>query len=397
MKRIRNILAVLIGAFLIVFLCACFAETGDQDPTSEPELTLGELPDYSDAHAEDAPYIVFSSDLEPISEERIEKVRQAFYMMRYNSAYEAQTSYWTEKGLEGKDLHNKAQDIAIQSANYYKAILLNYENFEYTDHFSYLSQYCARYYGTIGGCEIISIHSLIEKEMTLELGGVKITNPNTFYMFACKGEEMIPLAEAYEMEWLDPIHLLLISKRNADFNSYWAEGPEISKPDYSYIKYVGDLEEISDEMIEEIETAMYNDMYEEAYSSCIRSNTEMYGKFYSEDKIKELSAWTASISGYSSHAYFMENTNSRYDGWRYYGIIGGYAVFADVEATHNTKYYHLGGYEIGFGNGAEMWVYSSDTGITELEEAYNKGMLTDSDIAKISERHEAYHDYLANK
>ena len=65
MKRVKAILTVIFISAFAVLLCACFSERESGDASTAPELTLGALPDYSDAHAEDAPYIVFSSDLEP--------------------------------------------------------------------------------------------------------------------------------------------------------------------------------------------------------------------------------------------------------------------------------------------------------------------------------------------
>jgi hypothetical protein len=40
-----------------------------------------------------------------------------------------------------------------------------------------------------------------------------------------------------------------------------------------------------------------------------------------------------------------------------------------------------------------MWVYSTDSGVVEFKEAYERGLLTDADIAKIADRHEAYENY----
>lgn len=384
-------------AFLIVLaflLLSCSGETGVDITTADPELTLGELPDYSDAHAEDAPYIVFSSELEPISAERIEEVRQAIYMMLYHSEYEAQTEVLKKTGLEGNALHFKAQELAIQFAKRHKNTILTADNLIYNDRLSYVGRYTARYYGTISGCEIISLHSLVEKESSLELGGVKIEDNNPFYIFVCKGEEVLSLSEAYGKGWLTPIDILLISKRNSDFNAYWKKNFAENKTEYSYVKFVDDLEDIPDELIAEIEARLYADAYEESYKDDLESYREEFGGIYSEAKIEGISAWFATIRGISAHEYFMERTNSDSSGWRYYGIIGGFAIFADVGFTDMVTEYHLGEYEIGFGNGTKMWVYSSEIGIIEIDDAYQRGLLTDADAAKIYERHTAYNEYI---
>lgn len=394
MKRLKAILAVIFISALAILLCACFSERESGDASSAPELTLGALTDYSDAHAEDAPYIVFSSDLEPIAAERIEEVRQAFYRMIYKNEVDAQTAFLKKTGLEGNEIENAAQNSAVELALRGKSTLLNRENLEIDDSLSRVNLYTSRYYGTVGGCEIISVHSFTEKESSIELGGVKIANPTPFFVYVCRGEEMIPLGEAYEKEWLTAIDVLLISKRNSDFNSYWKANYADKKTDYSYVKFTDDLEDISDEMIAEIEARMYTDAYEERYNAEFENYTERYGGIYSEEKIDAACSWFAAISGYTSHDYFMENSNSDLIGWRYYGIVSGYAVFAKAGPSQVVTRFDLGGNEIVFGTGTEMWVYSRDSGIVEIKEAYDKGLLTDADIAKIAERHGAYEDYI---
>lgn len=396
MKRIKAILAVIFISALAIFLCACFSERESGDASSAPELTLGALTDYSDAHAEDAPYIVFSSDLEPIAAERIEEVRQAFYRMIYKNEVDAQTAFFEKTESEGIDIEieSAAQNSAVELALRGKSTLLNRENLEIDDSLSYVNLYTSRYYGTVGGCEIISIHSFTEKESVITLGGVDIKNSTPFYVFVCRGEEMIPLAEAYEKEWLTAIDVLLISKRNSDFNSYWKANYADKKTDYSYVKFTDDLEDLSDEMIAEIEACMYTDAYEERYNAEFENYTERYGGIYSEEKIDATCSWFAAISGYTSHDYFMENSNSDLIGWRYYGIVSVYAVFAKAGPSQAVTRFELGGNEIVFGTGSEMWVYSRDSGIVEIKEAYEKGLLTDADIAKIAERHGAYEDYI---
>ncbi len=398
MKRVRIILAVILIAVLAALLCACFAERDNEDSSTAPELTLGALSDYSDAHAEDAPYIVFSSDLEPIAAERIEAVRQAFYRMIYKDEVEAQTAFFEKTESEGIDIEieSAAQNTAAELALRGKSALMNPEDVTMNDALAYVRRYSARYYGTVGGCEIISVHSFTEKESTITLGGVTITNSTPFYVFACRGEEMISLAEAYEKEWLTPIDILLISKRNSDFNTYWKANYADKKTEYSYVKFADDLEDISDEMIEDIEARMHTDAYEERYNAAFEKYTERYGGIYSEEKIDTICSWYAAISGNSSHEYFMENTNTDQIGWRYYGIIGGYSVFAKVATTDNVGRYQLGEYEIEFANGAEMWIYSTETGKVELDEAYKNGLLSEADIAKICERHTAYYEYIKN-
>ncbi len=388
MKTIKMTICLAFVTALAFLLLSCSGVAGGENTTAEPELTLGELPDYSDAHAENAPYIVFSSDLEPISEDRIEQVRKSFYSILYKSEYAILKELYDD---------DKALSLAEQYANGYKSTLMNPDNLLYDDYYTWVCNFAARYYGTVGGCEIICFAAFIDREIVYELGSVKIESPNPCYLFACKEKELIPLAEAYEKEWLTAVDILLISKRNRDFNTYWEENCSNFEAGRSYVKYIPELEDLSEEMMNEIYGYMYPDVREKIYSSMVDNLNATYGDKYSAEKIEAIASFGAETAEKQALYSFLRKANTRYSGWRYYGIIGGYAVFAEVALTNNVKQYNLGEYEIRFGNGAEMWIYSTETGKVELEEAYKNGLLTDGDIAKISERHEAYDNYIFKK
>ncbi len=385
MKTIKMTIFIAVLTVLTFLLLSCSGEAGGEITTAEPELTLGELPDYSDAHAENVPYIVFSSDLEPISDERMDQVRKSFYSIVYKSDYAILKELYDD---------DKALNLAEQNANSRKASLMNPENLLYDDYYTWVCNYASRYYGTVNGCEIIWFSTFIDRATEYELGGVTLESSNPFYIYVCREKEFIPLAEAYEREWLEPVDILLISKRNSDFNSYWEENYADPEPGYSYVKYIPELEELTDEKIEEIYDYLYSDVWAESYSSAVKYMKDTYGDKYSSDKLEALAYFRAETALQSSRYNFLRATNTRDSGWRYYGIIGGYAVFAEVGFADSVRYYRLGEYTISFANTAEMWVYSTEHGKVEIDEAYKNGLLTDADIAKISERHEAYHNYI---
>lgn len=385
MKTIKMTLLFAVLTALAFLLLSCSGDVAGESITTEPELTLGELPDYSDAHAEDAPYIVFSADLEPISEDRIDRVRRSFYSILYKSEYAILKEIYDD---------DKALQLAEQYANGGKFALMNSENLLYNDYYTWICNYIARYYGTVGGCEIICISTFIDRESVYEIGGVTIESPSPIYLFVCKEKEMIPLGEAYEKEWLTPLDILLIAKRNLDFNSYWEENYSDFKAGRSYVKYIPELEDLTDEMMDEIYGYLYSGVWEETYSTVVDSLNTTYGDKYSAEKIEAIASHRAEIAEKGALYSFLRNTNTHYNGWRYYGIIGGYAVFAEVADSTDTKTYRLGDSVISFAFGTEMWVYSTAAGKVELAEAYGNGLLTDADIAKISERHEAYQNYI---
>ncbi len=397
MKAIKMTLIFALLTALTFLLLSCSGEAGGEITTAEPELTLGELPDYSDAHAEDAPYIVFSSDLEPISEERFEAVRRSLYNMLYQSDIDFQSEVLKDSGLDREAMLQKIGQVEQQYVSLYEAILLNPKNQPHEDWFYLICNYAARYYGTVNGCEIICLASFIDRSTLYELGGVKIESPNPIYLFVCKEKEMIPLLEAYEKEWLAPIDILLISKRNRDFNAWWEENGTRDLSERTYVKYIPELEDLSDEMIEEIYEYLYSDIWEESYSSMISYLKTTYGENISAEKIEAQSAFNAENLERSAEYYFFRYPNSHSIGWRYYGIIGGYVVLAEVESTDNVKIYKLGEYSVRFSNGAEMWIYSAEKGMIEIDEAFKNGLLTEADVSLIHARHQAYEEYIRNK
>lgn len=378
---------------IFCFLCSCGGEP-ETPETSAPELILGELPDYSDSHAEDAPYPVFSSDLEPISSERFEEVRQVLYKMLYQSELDIQCELLKDSGLDDDEVFQKAFWAASQYETLYNAIIMNPDNQLYDDYYTWLCDYAARYYGTVNGCEIICLATFIDRESVYELGGVKIESPNPIYLFVCKEKEMLSLAEAYEKEWLTAIDILLIAKRNCDFNAYWAKNDLDDRSANTYEKYIPELEDLSEEKIAEIFDYLYSDIWAESYSSIVSYLHNTYGENYNAEKVEAQAAFNAEMSERSAQYSFFRYANTDPIGWRYYGIIGGYVVFAEVDSTDAVKNYHLGEYQISFGNGAEMWIYSSEVGIIEIDDAYQSGLLTDADAAKIYERHNAYNEYI---
>ncbi len=397
MKTIKMTICLAFVTALAFLFLSCSGVAGGEITTAESELTLGELPDYSDAHAENAPYIVFSSDLEPLSEERFKTVRQSLYSMLYQSDIDFQSELLKDSDLDGDALLQKADQVAQQYQSLYKSIIMHPDNLLYDDYYTRVCSFVSRYYGTVNGCEIICLASFIDRKTVYEIGGVRIESQNPIYLFACKEKEMIPLAEAYENEWLTPVDILLISKRNRDFNAWWEENDTRDPSEHTYVKYIPELEELSDEMISEIYDHLYSDVWEDSYSSMVSHLQTTYGEGISLEKLEAQAAFNAELQERSAEYHFFRYPNSHSIGWRYYGIIGGYAVFTEVATTNNVKQYNLGEYEIGFGNGAEMWIYSTETGKVELEEAYKNGLLTDADIAKISERHEAYDNYIFKK
>ncbi|MBQ3227327.1 MAG: hypothetical protein IJB43_01955 [Clostridia bacterium] len=389
MKTIKMTILSAIVTALTFLLLSCSGEAGGEITTAEPELTLGELPDYSDAHAEDAPYIVFSSDLEPISEERFEKVRQALYNMLYQNDIDFQYEQFKDSDLDNAAL--------LQYASLYKSILMNPNNQPYDDYFTLICNYVGRYYGTVNGCEIVCLASFIDKHTVCELGGVKIESKNPIYLFACKDKEMIPLEEAYEKEWLAPTDILLIAKRNRDFNEWWEENGTQDLSARTYVKYIPELEDLSDEVIAEIYDYLYSDIREESYASMVSYLQSTYGERISSEKIEAHAAFNAEIQERSAEYSFFRYPNSHSMGWRYYGIIGGYVILAEVEPTDNVKVYKLGEYEIKFSNGAQMWVYSAEKGMIEIDEAFKQGLLTEADVSIIQARYTAYEEYLRKK
>ncbi len=337
-----------------------------------------------------AHYPIFTPDLEPISDEMIEEVRNAWYSMVYASEYEAYSKYYEAGNFSEEDKVNGATNAATSSAERYASLLFS-PNKE--DHFR------GRYYGIISDCVIFAFNTYLEEEYNyITLGRTTILNDNAFYLLVYKDGVIKTVQDAYSEGWLNAADAEKIKERHDKFNrfGYWKTEENLV---YSYAKFVSDLENISDDKIEQINKALFRDRYKTRYDEW--ENDKIYKTMYNDTRrTKELYALEAyNYAKAASNAFVMErgeNSDSFEESFRYYGTFGSSVIWAEVGDTHEATEYDLEGLKLFFSTGASVKVYRQGE-ILDPQTAFDKGMISIDDVSKLYERYLNYESYLISK
>ena len=250
---------------------------GSPSDTSELTDDSYKIPE---EHIENAPYFIFSPDLEPISAEKIEEIRGAFYQLVYDIEYQVvyestqMTPYYAndqEKAVQVSKIN------ADHNAKKYQALVFS-DNAE--------NHNTVRYYGTIEGYIILMMNTTLPDEYNvMKLGEESISNPTSFYLYAYKNQFFMPLEELYADSEISASGIELIAERHNEFNSAWKE----QEAKYYYPKFTADLEELSDETINEIGDCFYNQAFEDMsrYQKDYEDMKKHHGG-YGERRIREM-------------------------------------------------------------------------------------------------------------
>ncbi len=359
-------------------------------PGNNPGTTAESTYDLPPDEEGKAHYPIFTPDLEPISDEMIEEVRNAWYSMVYASEYEAYSKYYEAENFSEEDKVNGATNAATSSAERYESLLFS-PNKE--DHFR------GRYYGIISDCVIFAFNTYLEEEYNyITLGRTTILNDNAFYILAYKDGIIKTVQDAYSAGWLNAADAEKIKERHDKFNrfGYWITEENLV---YSYAKFVSDLENISDDKIEQINKALFRDRYKTRYAEW--ENDKVYKTMYNDTrKTKERYALEAYNSATAaSDAFIMErgeSSDSFEESFRYYGTFGSSVIWAEVGDTHEATEYDLEGLKFFYSTGASIKVYCQGE-ILDPQTAFNKGMISIDDAAKLYERYLNYESYLISK
>ena len=129
-----------------------------------------------------------------------------------------------------------------------------------------------------------------------------------------------------------------------------------------------------------------NDAYE-------KWSLDAYIARYSEDKAAEAIKEAYRSMGYDPHRFFND---SKFKEYHYYGKVGG-KVFIAAERTAKISFtaYDIADCRFVYtvvGSGPLVY---ADGVVTELSEAYRKGIVTDAEVAEMHERYLAYYYYFA--
>ena len=342
--------------------------------------TLTEKDEYTipDKHIENAPYFIFSDDLEPISAEKINEARNAWYQIIYDHYYNIYYNSYASKPLYANDkelLIKHSVMAANEQAEKYRDMLFG-NTIE--DHFR------CRYYATINGYIIFAFNTYLENEYNLmTVGSVSISNPTSFYILAYGDGEIVLLDEAYKSKWLSDSDISVIAERHKAFNEAWSD----EKETYDYLQFVQDLEPISDAKMAEVRDAVYEKYYTESYERNLGALREEAYQ-YSDREAKEDSALGAHNSGvHYSEQFFNAYEEILQYHYRYYGIINDCVILVTYGSGEEFPVIlEIAGYTFTFPVNYKFEVFT-DNGFITVVEAYESGLLKKSDIQKLYERH----------
>ena len=350
------------------------------------ETTTESRIDIPEEHSANASYPIFTPDLEPISDEMIGKVKEAWYQLVYDSEYEAYSKYYEAGNFSEKDKISGATKAATSTAERYVSLLFS-PNKE--DHFR------GRYYGTINNCIILAFNTYLEGEYNvIALGNTVIKNDNSFYIFAYRDGVIKTVKEAYTDEWLKDEDIQKIKERHGQFNDY-AYWEDDAKPSYSYAKFIADLEEIPDDTIEEINNILFEKKFEFGYS--LWKDDRTYKLMYDQRKVKEMYAQEAYVLATEYAKQFIKDQNeslaSYEESFRYYGTFSGKVIWANVSDMTAVTQFTLNGLYFFYSTQTTHYVYVNGE-VMDLMDAYEKGLLTNGDVINLYYRYCVYNAYI---
>lgn len=349
--------------------------------------TEGTTVDTPTEHAENPSYPIFTPDLEPISDEMIAELKDVWYQKVYAAEYAASLKLYAETPFSDQQKEEDSKKLGQIKAEKYKALLFS-PNRE--DHFR------GRYYGTIADCVIFAINTYLEDEYNvITLGRTSIVNDTSIHIFAYKDGVIKTVEVAYSEGWLNDADASKIKERHDKFNAYkyW----EVEEaPAYYYAKFVSDLEEISDEKIDQINNTLFRERYENKFS--LWASDREYAIMYENTRrIKEeyacLAYSSAKNAGNAFIPYKEETLKSFEESFRYYGTFGNCVIWAEVGDTNDMTEYDLEFYKFSYSNGAVIKVYNNGR-IYDLKEAFDKGILDIDNVRKLYHRYLTYESYL---
>ena len=349
--------------------------TESQDNNAEQE---------SNAH-----YPMFTPDLEPISDDTVAELKAVWYKMVYDAEYEAYSKFYElQSNLYKKQMESVCILTAENHANEYASILFSTKK---EDHFR------GRYYGTISDCVIFAINTyLVDEYNIITLGQTSIVNDYSFHIFAYKDGVIKTVETAYSDGWLNTTDAEKIKERHNKFNAYgyW----KLDEPkEYTYAKFVSDLEEISDKKIEQINNVLFRNRYEKELILFATKNPEIQ-KIYSNRRAKEIYARQSYYPAKATSNAFVVGTKTMehfINSFRYYGTFGNCVIWAEVGDTEAVTEYDLDGIKLFFSNGAVIRVYRNGK-IYDLQDAFANGILDIDNARKLYHRYLTYEAYLVS-
>ena len=156
---------------------------------------------------------------------------------------------------------------------------------------------------------------------------------------------------------------------------------------YTYPMFVDDLEPLTAEEMIKINEAYIQYSYEYLYKI-------YYSRYQNKDGIDDAEkaareAARKEADNKRKHTFFNEKY---YLNYKYYGMFNNCAVLVIEGSLSIETEYKLAGYVFGFGNSANMYAYK-DGKMYDLSDAFDMGLLSDSDIENVYARHTKYWEF----
>ena len=338
-------------------------------------------------HAENPSYPIFTPDLEPISNEMIAELKEVWYNKVYAAEYAAYSKYYASRSdLTDQQKENSSIIIAQDHANFFTSILFSTKK---EDHFQ------GRYYGTISDCVIFAINTYLEDEYNvITIGKTSIINDYSFHIFAYKDGIVKAIETAYSDGWLNADDAEKIRERHNKFNAYGYWKVDEQK-EYTYAKFVTDLEEISDKKIEQINNALFKKNYEQEMLNLEKDSDTP--EILNERRAKELYARKAYPLAKAQSNMFVVGIKTMdhfINSFRYYGTFGSCVIWASVNNyPPQETVYDLDWVQLTYSAETHVNVYSNGK-IYDLQEAFDKGILDIDNVRKLYNRYLTYEAYL---
>ncbi len=336
-----------------------------------------------------AHYPMFTPDLEPISDDTVAELKAVWYKMVYDAEYEAYSKLYADFEGSEEDKVKFSAKAAETFATAYAELLFSPNK---KDHFR------GRYYGTIGDYVIFAINTYLEEEYNfITLGKTTILNDYSFYIFAYKDGVIKKVEDAYADGWLNATDAEKIKKRHNKFNAYGYWKVDEQK-EYTYAKFVSDLEEITNKKIEQINKALFKKNYEKNFA--LWESDSLYNMMYNANRrIKEMYALDSYHFAKNAGYAFVINKEQTIEyfekSFRYYGTFGNCIIWAKIENMIGAPLYDLDGLRFYVDEGYRINVYSNGK-VYDLQEAFDNGILGIDNARKLYHRYLTYEAYLAS-
>lgn len=338
-------------------------------------------------HAENPSYPIFTPDLEPISDEMIAELKEVWYQKVYAAEYAAYSKYYASRSdLTDQQKENSSIIIAQDHASFFTSILFSTKK---EDHFQ------GRYYGTISDCVIFAINTYLEDEYNvITIGKTSIINDYSFHIFAYKDGIVKAIETAYSDGWLNADDAEKIRERHNKFNAYGYWKVDEQK-EYTYAKFVTDLEEISDKKIEQINNALFKKNYEQEMLNLEKDSDTP--EILNERRAKELyarKAYTLAKAQSNMFVVGIKTMDHFINSFRYYGTFGSCVIWASVNNyPPQETVYDLDWVQLTYSAETHVNVYSNGK-IYDLKEAFDQGILDIDNARKLYHRYLTYEAYL---